>query len=129
MVLDTSAVVALLLNEKEAGRFLELLHDAATVAIGAPTVLECEIVVAALLGAEGLMRLDELLMALGADVVPFGDGELAVARLAARSHGKGRHPAALNYGDCFSYAVAAVRGEALLCKGADFPQTDVEIAK
>jgi ribonuclease VapC len=126
VVLDSSAVVALLLNEKEAAAFQRLLRDAETVAIGAPTLLECELVVTSLLGAEGLMRLDELLMALGAEIVPFGERELAVARLAFRSYGKGRHPAGLNYGDCFSYAVAITRGEPLLFKGEDFSRTDVQ---
>jgi ribonuclease VapC len=128
VVLDSSAVVALLLNEPEATAFREALRIAEKVTIGAPTLLECELVVQALLGAEGVMRLDELIMALGADVVPFGDRELAMARLAFRSYGKGRHPAGLNYGDCFSYAVAVARDEALLFKGEDFSRTDVRSA-
>lgn len=98
------------------------------VRIAAPTLLECEIVIGATLGAEGILRLDELMMALGAQVLPFGERELAVARVACRTYGKGRHPAALNFGDCFSYAAAIVHGEPLLCKGQDFGRTDVAIA-
>lgn len=128
MVLDTSAVVALLLREPEAPQFLELLQNADALAIGTPTLLECELVITTLLGAEGLLRLDELVMALGVEVLPFGERELAVARVASRTYGKGRHPAGLNFGDCFSYAIAIARNEALLFKGHDFAQTDVRPA-
>lgn len=126
MVLDSSAVVALLLNEPEAQRFLELIQEADSVAIAAPTLLECEIVIGAALGAEGILRLDELMMALGVEIIPFSERELAVARTAYRSYGKGRHPAALNFGDCFSYATAITRSEPLLFKGEDFRKTDVD---
>ncbi len=128
MVLDSSAVVALLLKEHEAARFLDAVRAAGGICIAAPTLLECEMVVTTLLGAEGLVRLDELMMALGAEILPFGERELAVARVAFRMYGKGRHPAALNFGDCFSYATAITRDEPLLCKGNDFSQTDVRIA-
>jgi len=125
VVLDSSAVVALLLREPEASAFLACLHDADSISIGAPTLLECELVIAALLGAEGLLRLDELLTALGAEIVPFGPRELGVARVASRTYGQGRHRSGLNFGDCFSYATAVSRDESLLFKGADFAQTDV----
>ena len=128
MILDTSAVVALLLNELEASRFLELLRDADSVGIAAPTLLECEMVIATLLGAEGLLQVDQFMRALGVEILPFGDRELAIARIAFRAYGKGRHQAALNFGDCFSYAAAITRDEPLLFKGNDFSQTDVLIA-
>ncbi len=126
MVLDTSAIVALLLNEPEAPQFLELLQDTQSIVIGAPTLLECEMTVGSLLGEAGLVRLDDLIRALGVEILPFGARELAVARVAFRSYGKGRHRAGLNFGDCFSYAIAITRDEPLLFKGSDFPQTDVQ---
>jgi len=128
MILDTSAVVALLLNEPEASEFLTLVQAADSVAIGAPTLLECEMVLAKILGAEGLVRIDEFLRVLGVEILPFGERELAVARTAFRSYGKGRGRAGLNLGDCFSYAIALTRDEPLLFKGRDFSQTDVRAA-
>lgn len=128
MVLDTSAVLAILLREPEAQQFLDALYKTPHISISAATLLECEIVVMALLGAEGQVRLHDLLAAITAEVVTFGERELAVARSAYRDYGKGRHPAALNFGDCFSYATAIARGEPLLYKGKDFAQTDVEPA-
>ena len=127
MVLDSSAIVALLLNEPEASSFLTKLQSVESISVGAPTLLECEMVIMTLLGAEGLLRLDELLMALGVEILSFGERELAVARVAFRTYGKGRHPAGLNFGDCFSYAMAITRGEPLLFKDQDFPQTDVQV--
>ncbi len=128
MILDTSAVVALLLNEPEASGFLKLVQNADSVAISAPTLLECEMVLAKVLGAEGLVRVDEFVRVLGVEILPFGERELAVARTAFRSYGKGRGRAGLNFGDCFSYAVAITRDEPLLFKGKDFSQTDVRTA-
>lgn len=128
MVLDTSAVIAILLKEPQAEQFLSLLYEAESVAIAAPTMLECEIVVMTLLGAEGQMRLYDFLRALGAQIVPFGETELAVAGSAYREYGEGRHTAGLNFGDCFSYALAIVREEPLLFKGNDFSKTDVTAA-
>lgn len=114
-----------MLHEPESAELLTRIESAASVSIAAPALLECEIVVAALLGAEGLVRLDELIMALGAQIRPFTARELAVARSAFRTYGKGRHRAALNFGDCFSYALAVTLDEPLLFKGDDFSQTDV----
>ena len=125
MILDTSAVVALLLNEPEAPEFLAAVKAAESVAIAAPTLLEGEMVLAKILGAEGLVRVDEFVRVLGVEILPFGDRELAVARTAFRSYGKGRSRAGLNFGDCFSYAIAVTRDEPLLFKGKDFAQTDV----
>lgn len=129
MILDSSAVVALLLNEPEAQRFHEALIEADTVAIGAPTLLECELVISALLGPEGLLKLDELMEALDAEILSFSERELALARSASRAYSKGRHRAGLNYGDCFSYAFAVSRDEPLLFKGNDFTLTDVPVAQ
>lgn len=128
MVLDSSAVFAILLQEPECGAFLSLLYGSDSIAIAAPTVLECQIVALALFGAEGEVRLDAFLRTLGAEIVPFGEGHLAVARAAFRDFGKGRHSASLNFGDCFSYALAVLRDESLLFKGDDFNQTDVRKA-
>ena|SRR5487761_1995426 len=125
MVVDSSAIVALLTHEPEAEGFLRAIQAAESVRIAALTLLECEIVIGSLLGAEGVMRLDELVVALRAEILAFGDRELAIARSTYRAYGKGRHAAALNFGDCFSYAAAIALGEPLLYKGADFSRTDV----
>lgn len=116
------------MNEPEAPQFLELLYEAESISIAAPTLLECEIVILAVLGAEGQLRLRDLLDALGVEILTFGEAELAVARTAYRDFGKGRHPAALNFGDCFGYAAAVLRDEPLLFKGDDFRKTDVKAA-
>ena len=129
MVLDTSALLAILLHESEAREFLDVLSAADRVSICASTLLESEIVVMNVLGAEGQVRLHELLYALSVEVVPFGETELAVASAAYRDYGKGRHPASLNFGDCFSYALAVTLDEPLLFKGKDFAQTDAQSAR
>jgi ribonuclease VapC len=93
--------------------------------ISAASVLESAMVVESELGEEGGRELDLLLLMAGIEVVPFSVDHLRVARHAFRAFGKGRHPAGLNFGDCFSYALSKVTGEALLFKGDDFTKTDV----
>lgn len=117
-----------MLNEPESADFLHLLYDADSIAIAAPMVLERQIIALALFGAEGEVRLDAFLRTLGAKIIAFGEPELAIARNAFRDFGKGRHPASLNFGDCFSYALAVSRDEQLLFKGSHFAKTDVRSA-
>ena len=128
MVIDTSAIVAIALNEPEAPSFEERVADAPVRLISAATLLETAMVIETRLGEPGGAELDLWLNKAGVQIVPV-DAELAdVARRAWRRFGKGRHPAGLNFGDCFSYALAALTQEALLFKGRDFAETDIEAA-
>ncbi len=127
MVIDTSAIVAILFGEAEAERFAEAIEDAAARLMSAASVLEASLVVESELGEEGGRELDLLLLKAGIEVVPFTEEQLTIARHAFRTYGKGRHPSGLNYGDCFSYALSKATGEPLLFKGEDFSKTDIEM--
>lgn len=128
MILDSSALVAILFKEPEALRFAEAIGASEAIAIAAPTMLETAMVVEARAGREMGERLDALMAEIGPDVVPFTAEHAALAREGWRRYGKGRHPAGLNLGDCFAYALAKSRNEPLLFKGDDFAQTDVKAA-
>ena len=127
MILDSSAVLAMLFGEPEAAAFAEAAEEATDRAISAASWLEAAIVAdnrSSVAAAEfaGLMaRLD-------LEIVPFTANQAMRAREAHRRYGKGRHKAALNLGDCFAYALAKERGHALLFKGEDFAATDIEPA-
>lgn len=125
MVIDTSAVVAVLLGESNDRDLLEAIEAAPTRSISAASLVEAGIVMEARLGEEGGRSLDELLRVLQIEVVPVDSQHAAVARRAWRQFGKGRHPAGLNYGDCFAYALAWLTSEPLLFVGDDFTKTDV----
>jgi ribonuclease VapC len=125
MVIDTSALLAILFNEPDAEHFELALATDPVRLISAASVLEAAIVVEARLGEAGGRELDELLSTAQVIIMPFTTDQAAIARQAYWTYGKGRHPAGLNYGDCFSYALAKTSGEALLFKGNDFSQTDV----
>jgi ribonuclease VapC len=125
MVIDTSAVVAILFGEPEAEVFAETIEQDPVRLMSAASVLEAAIVVESELGDSGARELDLLLYKAGITIVPFSPEHLAAARHAFRVFGKGRHAAALNFGDCFSYALCKSTGEPLLFKGADFPRTDI----
>jgi ribonuclease VapC len=124
VVVDTSAVVAILLGEPERDRFIALLGDADDPLISAATLAEASIVMLAKHGDEGVSDLDRLLGAAAVRCVAVDETQARVARDAFARYGKGRAPAGLNFGDCFSYALAKVSGRPLLYKGADFAQTD-----
>jgi ribonuclease VapC len=128
MVIDTSAVLAILQDEPDRRAFTERIEAAATRAISAATLVECSIVVESRFGSPGLLTLDRLLEAADVAVVALDAHQARIARAAYRRYGRGRNPAGLNLGDCFSYALAVARAEPLLCKGDDFPETDVELA-
>ncbi|MEY9626300.1 type II toxin-antitoxin system VapC family toxin [Sinorhizobium fredii] len=128
MVIDTSAVVAIAFNEPEGETYEEKVVDAPRRFMSAATVLELAIVIEARLGEAGAAELDLWLHKAGVEIVAVDAEQIAVARRAWRSYGKGRHPAGLNYGDCFSYALAKSRSEPLLYKGDDFSRTDIEAA-
>jgi len=128
VVVDTSALMALLLAEPDARLVAEALEDDPSPIIAAPTLVEAMIVTEARLGAEGVLDLQRILAEADIITVPFDEGDAFLAAEAWRRFGKGRHSAGLNLGDCFAYAVATRRGERLLFVGDDFGHTDVEAA-
>jgi ribonuclease VapC len=128
MVIDTSAVVAILQGERERREFLEAIEGAGSRRMSVATFVEISMVMEARYGAEGVRDLDRFIDRAGVELVPVDSECGRAARQAFCCYGKGRHRAGLNYGDCFSYAVAMVFGEPLLCKGDDFVHTDVAIA-
>jgi ribonuclease VapC len=126
MVIDTSAVLAILQDEPERLKFSEALEDADVRSISAASFVEISMIIESRYGSNGVRDLD-LLIAKAAIVLEAVDAEQAhLARQAFRLYGKGRHPAALNFGDCFSYALARLSAEPLLFKGKDFSLTDIE---
>ncbi|AVH20752.1 type II toxin-antitoxin system VapC family toxin [Nocardia cyriacigeorgica] len=125
MVIDTSAVVAMLNDEPEAPRYEAAIEADPTRLMSAATYLETSIVIESRFGEAGGRELDLWLHRAGVDLVAVHPEHAHIARGAYRQYGKGRHPAALNYGDCFSYALSKVSGEPLLFKGDDFPRTDI----
>src|SRR5690349_20599527 len=125
MVLDTSALIAILQQEAEAAEYARLIRDDPVRLISSVTALEAAIVVECRKGPAGGRELDLLLHGAGAEIIPFNAEQFAAARAAYRKYGKGNHPAALNFGDCCSYALAKLSGEKLLAKGEDFRRTDL----
>lgn len=125
MVIDTSALVALLCMEQEAPRLARALEADPHRLISAATWVETAIVIGARYGEAGGRELD--LLGAKADLLirDVDQQQAEFAREAWRRYGKGRHPAALNFGDCFSYALARATGEPLLFKGEDFSRTDI----
>jgi ribonuclease VapC len=127
MVIDTSAVIAILFGEVDAERFVKAIDIDPTRLMSAASVLEACFVVEHELGEQGGRELDLLLLKASVETVAFSEEQLQVARHAFREYGKGRHPAGLSFGDCFSYALSRTSGEPLLFKGDDFGKTDVSI--
>ena len=127
MVIDTSAFLAILQDESDRRSFTEAIGAAVVRRTSAATLLEASMVLQSRYGAEGIQRLDMLLESAGIEVVAVDLVQARVARRAFVDFGKGRHPAGLNYGDCFAYALARQLGEPLLCKGNDFGRTDLDL--
>lgn len=127
MVIDTSAMIAMLLNEPTAERLIAAVEADHTRLVSAATVVEASMVILGRYGEAGDPQLDRLLRGIGAEVVSVGEEQVVLARDAALRFGRGRHAAALNFGDCFSYALAVARGEPLLFVGDDFTKTDVDV--
>jgi ribonuclease VapC len=125
VVIDTSAVVAIFLNEPERHLFLAWIAAADIRLISAATVVEAGIVLEARLGEAAAREFELFLHHAQLEIVPVDAAQSDAARAAWRRYGKGRHPAGLNLGDCFAYALARVTGEPLLAKGGDFSQTDI----
>lgn len=127
MVIDSSAIVAVALDEPEAPTFERRIVDDPVRLVSAATILEAAIVIEARYGDAGGRELDQWLLSMDAEIVPVDAALVDDARRAWRMFGKGRHPAGLNFGDCFSYALAKSRAEVLLFKGNDFGKTDVAL--
>lgn len=125
MIVDSSALIAILFREPDHLTLAEALNQAEHVSIAAPTLLEASMVVAGRVGAEGLVGLDRLISEIRATTIPFTSEHAALARQAFLIYGKGRHKAGLNFGDCISYATARLAGQPLLFKGDDFSLTDI----
>ena len=125
MVIDTSALLAVLFEEPEAARIARSLASDPRRLACAFTVLETAIVVEARKGEAGGRELDLLIHRIGLESVPLTASQVDVARAAWRRFGKGRHSAGLNIGDCCAYALARISGEPMLFKGNDFSETDV----
>lgn len=125
MVLDSSAIVAIHLREPGHERLIESIDAAEVVVVGVPTLLEAAMVLTARLGQDARPVVFAFLRRLEAEVVPFNEEHLDAAITAFIRFGRGRHPAALNFGDCMSYAVASVAGMPLLFTGEDFRRTDI----
>ncbi len=128
VIIDTSALLAVLLDEPEAGRFLEAMVAAPHPRISAANWFEVAMVIEERGGRLASLRLDEFMRAAGIEVMPVTVEQAAAARNAWRNFGLHRHSARLNFGDCFAYALAKAQGETLLFKGDDFSRTDVETA-
>ena len=128
MILDTSALVAILYKEPEAAAFAQAIHDADVCRMSVANYVELAMVVKSQLGSGGMQQAQAFFRraAIAIEPVTIEHGELA--RQAFLDFGKGRHKACLNFGDCFSYALAKATGEPLLFKGNDFIQTDIEAA-
>ena len=125
MVIDTAAIVAILSNEDDTER-LETVIDRETARLmSVASVLETAIVLESRYGEPGARELDLLIQRLPIEIKPVDFDQLEWARFAFRTYGRGRHPAKLNFGDCFSSARSKVTGEPLLYKGAGFAQTDL----
>jgi ribonuclease VapC len=125
MVIDTSALAAIFFHEPERDAFRDAIVTASSRLISAATVLEAGMVIEGRRGGGAGREFDLFIVRAQIKIVPI-DADLAdLARSAWRRYGKGRHPAGLNFGDCFSYALAKATGEPLLAKGTDFASTDV----
>ncbi len=125
MIVDSSAVLAVLNRESDSARYESAIAQAALCRISVASLLETAIVVESRGGAEAGRELDAFLERAGIEAAPVTTEQLAAARRAWRRFGRGNHPAALNFGDCFAYALAEVTNEPLLYKGADFSRTDI----
>lgn len=125
MVLDTSALLALLLDEAEAEEFRAAVEEDTTRLVSAATLLETALVIEARKGEPGGRELDSLIQKAEIVVVAVDAEHVSEARRAYRRFGKGHHAAGLNFGDVFAYALARTSGEPLLFKGDDFAKTDI----
>ena len=127
-MLDTSAIVAIVLREPGFEDLLGKIEQARVVAVGTPTLTECSMVLSSRLQVDARLVIRSVLRRMNAQVVPFTEEHFDAAADAFLRFGTGRHPAGLNFGDCLSYAVASVSGLPLLFTGDDFTRTDIRAA-
>ena len=128
IVIDTSVLVAILGDEPGARRYTELIAEDTEPCISAATFAEAGIVLSARYGAAGLHYLQLFIVKAGVEIIPLDAEQAEIAVRAYRDFGRTNHPAGLNYGDCFSYALARRRDAPLLFKGTDFSHTDITAA-
>lgn len=128
MIVDTSALVAVLYDEPEGLRFTEIIHDAEICRLSVANYLELSIVVEKQLGPDGSRQAETFLRRAGIIIEPVTVEQGVIARQAFLDFGNGRHKAQLNFGDCFAYALAKAMDEPLLFKGTDFSETDLDHA-
>lgn len=128
MVIDASALVAILRGEPEVHTFIHLIQSADSRRLSVASLVETSIVIESKLGPAGLLDLDRFISSAGIELISVDLEQAHAVRVAFSRFGKGRHRAGLNFGDCFAYALAKIVGEPLLCKGADFAQTDIDLA-
>lgn len=127
MILDSSAILAVLFDEPEAEIFEEIIAGAEKVSLSCVSLLETGILMESRKGENGARELDYWLLKVDAEIIPFDREQADLARMAFKRFGKGRHPAGLNFGNCAVYALSKCSGEPLLFKGNDFARTDVEV--
>lgn len=128
MILDSSAIIAVLRSEPEAPEFARAIAAAPSRRISAVSYIEAAAVIDSSKDAVASRRFDDFFRVSGIAVETVTARQADIARHAYRDFGKGRHKAGLNFGDCFAYALAKELDEPLLCKGSDFRYTDVEVA-
>lgn len=125
MVIDTSALVAIIEREEEALRFASAIVESSVRLMSAASFLETAIIIETRYGEQGGQLLNELVAITQIQILPVTLEQVNLARLAYRQYGKGHHEARLNFGDCFTYALAKIMNEPLLFKGNDFDRTDL----
>ena len=125
MVIDTSAIVAILQNEAEQDAFIEAIESADICLVSAASFIEASIVILTRYGMDGILDLDLFMAKAGIEISSVDSDQANIARRSFRDFGRGRHPAELNFGDCFSYALAKSFDLPLLFKGSDFSKSDI----
>lgn len=128
MIVDSSAIVAVVLQEPGWAEIMDRLGAEPTIGVGAPTLAETAIVLTARLRKSAVPLLARFIQETQLTVIPFTQDHWRAAADAYAKFGKGRHAAGLNFGDCLTYAVARLSGQPLLCRGSDFSKTDLPLA-
>jgi ribonuclease VapC len=128
VIVDSSALLAILLEEPEGHFFDVAILRSAGPRMSAAGLLEASMILQSRKGADGVRSLDLLIVRFHIEIVSFTESQARLARVAFERYGKGRNPAGLNFGDCMAYALAKETGEELLFKGTDFTQTDIAAA-
>jgi ribonuclease VapC len=127
IVIDSSALCAILFLEPEAQKFADAIQAAGSPKFSAANLVETSIVIQSRKGDTGIREFDHQLVRGRIEIVPVDSAQAHIARDAFRLYGKGRHPAGLNFGDCFTYALAKITGFPVLAKGPEFARTDIEV--